>query len=62
MIEEKTEMQLVEEQLAGCRDDLLFMRRYAGDSPIIDANIRHKAEQIKDLEERLAELKARAKG
>ena len=60
MIEGKSELELLQEQLAGCQDDLLFMRRYAGDSPIIDANIRHKAAQIRELEEKIAALKARS--
>ena len=50
-MEAKDEMQLLREQLAGARDDLMFMRRYEGDSVAIDANIRHKREQIAALEE-----------
>ena len=59
-LEAKDELQLLREQLAGCRDDLMFMGRYAGDSPAIDANIRHKREQIRDLEERIRKLGGKA--
>ena len=52
-MEAKDEMQLLREQLAGARDDLMFMRRYEGDSVAIDANIRHKREQIAALEEEI---------
>ena len=55
-MEAKDELQLLTEQLQGARDDLMFMTRYAGDSVAIDANIRHKREQIRDLEERIKKL------
>ena len=57
--EPKDELQLLREQLAGARDDLMFMRRYEGDSVAIDANIRHKREQIAELEERIREKESR---
>lgn len=60
MTEPKDEMQLLREQLAGYRDDLMFMNKYAGDSPAIDANIRHKREQIRDQEERIRKLGGKA--
>ena len=56
MSETTTEKQLLEEQLAGCKDDLMFMSRYRGDNPMIDANIRHKVDQIRTLEERIRRL------
>ena len=55
-MEAQDELQLLTEQLQGARDDLMFMTRYAGDSVAIDANIRHKREQIRDLEERIKKL------
>lgn len=55
-MEMKTEKQLLEEQLAGCKDDLMFMSHYRGDNPLIDANIKHKAEQIRELEERIRRM------
>lgn len=55
-MEKKSELQLLQEQLAGCRDDLMFMNRYRGDNPMIDANIRHKAEQIRELEEKIRRM------
>lgn len=55
-MDRKDEKQLLMEQLAGARDDLLFMNRYRGDNPMIDANIRHKAAQIRELEEKIRRL------
>ena len=55
-LEAKDDLQLLREQLQGARDDLMFMNKYAGDSVAIDANIRHKREQIRDLEERIRKL------
>ncbi len=53
-IEPKTELALMREQLEGARNDLILYAAHEGESVVIDANIRHKREQIKELERRIA--------
>ena len=59
LTEEEMELRETNEKLEGCRNDLIFMRQYEGESPVIDANIRHKREQVKQLEEHRKALEAR---
>lgn len=50
MINAKSELDLLREQLAGAQDDLLAYSKYQGQSPVLDANIRHKREQVEALQ------------
>ena len=61
-LEEMTELDLLRDQLEGCRNDLLVMSKYKGESPVLDANIRHKAAQIAALEEKIARIEAGEQG
>lgn len=55
MIKPKTELELARELLESCEMDLFSYRKYEGTSPVIDANIRHKEEQIRQI---TADIKA----
>ena len=56
MIREKSEKELLQEQLDGAIIDMVNYRKLEGQSPVIDANIRHKREQIERLRARIAEI------
>lgn len=56
MIKPKNELDLLREQLQGAQYDLLAYSKHAGESPVIDANIRHKRAQVEDLERRVLAL------
>ena len=55
-IEPKTELDLLREQAQHCRILLMAMVKNEGQSRVIDANIRHKRDQLQDLEERIRAL------
>lgn len=55
-IDPKTELDLLREQAEHCRILLVAMAKNEGQSRVIDANIRHKREQLRDLEERIRAL------
>lgn len=55
-IEPKTELDLLREQAQHCRILLTAMAKNEGQSRVLDANIRHKREQLRDLEERIRAL------
>lgn len=56
MIEQKTELELLREQLEECRKDLYFMGSPEGQPALIAANIRHKQAQARKLAERIREI------
>ena len=56
LIKKKTELEMAREKLALAQTDLFAYRKYAGQSPWIDANIRHKAEQVAELEKEVKAL------
>ena len=56
MVAKKSELDLLREQLAEAQTDLLAYSKYQGQSPVIDANIRHKREQVEALQARTLEL------
>ena len=56
MINAKSELDLLQEQLAGAQYDLLAYSKYQGQSPVIDANIQHKREQVEQLQARVLEM------
>ena len=55
-IEPKTELDLLREQAEHCRILLTAMVKNEGQSRVLDANIRHKRDQLQDLEERIRAL------
>lgn len=55
-IDPKTELDLLREQAQHCRILLTAMAKNEGQSRVIDANIRHKRDQLRDLEQRIREL------
>lgn len=55
-MEAKTELEQLKEMRDGAINDLMFMNHYQGDSPVIDANIRHKKAQIRELEEKIRRM------
>lgn len=55
MIKHKSQLERLREQLESCEMDLYSYRKYEGTSPVIDANIRHKEEQIRKIQ---ADIKA----
>ena len=56
MIKHKSQLERLREQLESCEIDLYSYRKYAGQSPVIDANIRHKEEQIRQITADIQEL------
>ena len=56
MINAKTELDLLREQLESAQTDLLAYSKYQGQSPVIDANIRNKREQVEQLQARVLEM------
>ena len=56
MIQRKSELELAREKLALAQTDLFAYRKHAGESPVIDANIRHKAAQVQELEKEVKAL------
>lgn len=44
------------EQLESAQTDLLAYSKYQGQSPVIDANIRHKRAQVEQLQARVLEM------
>lgn len=56
MINAKTELDLLREQLESAQTDLLAYSKYQGQSPVIDANIRHKRAQVEQLQARVLEM------
>lgn len=55
-IEPKTELERLREQLEGCLNDLVIMGSPEGQPAIIQINIRHKREQVRQLEEQIKAL------
>lgn len=58
MIRQKSELELAREKLELAKNDLFSYRKFEGQSPVIDANIRHKARQVEEYETRVLELEA----
>jgi len=58
MGEGKSELVRLREIRESAEFDLLYLRKYAGESPAIDANLRHKAEDLKKLNEQISLLEA----
>lgn len=54
---EKTELELLEEQYEGALDDLMIMQKYGGQSVLMDANIRHKQAQVRELAQKITMLR-----
>ena len=52
----KTELELEREKLESANIDLLAYRKHAGESPVIDANIRHKEAYVRQQEIRVRTL------
>lgn len=52
----KTELDLARENLLSAKTDLYAYRKHEGESPVLDANIRHKEEQVRQLEARVRQL------
>jgi len=61
MIESKSELDLLREQLVSAQWDLLTYSKHSGESPVLDANIQHKREQVEDLQRRVLALEAEEK-
>ena len=61
MVAAKSELDLLREQLAGAENDLLVYSKYQGQSPVIDANIRHKRAQVEQLQARVLEMEQKRK-
>ena len=57
MIKAKTELEKTEELLQGALIDLAQYRKFAGQSPVIDANIRHKEQQVRELDAKVRKLR-----
>ena len=55
-LKEKPEKDRLREQLDGAVLDLMMYRKHEGESPVLDANIRHKREQIESLQARIAQI------
>lgn len=49
MIHKKTELELARENLESAKTDLFSYRKFEGQSPVIDANIRHKEAQVREM-------------
>ena len=60
-VEQKSEKDRLYEQLDGAIQDMVNYRKLEGQSPVIDANIRHKREQIESLKARIAEIEEEEK-
>ncbi|MBR3019587.1 MAG: hypothetical protein IKH57_21325 [Clostridia bacterium] len=58
MIHKKTELELARENLESAKTDLYAYRKFEGQSPVIDANIRHKEAQVRQMDARVRELEA----
>lgn len=56
MVKPKSELDLLREQLTVAQYDLLMYSKHQGESPVLDANIKHKREQVEDLERRVLAL------
>ena len=56
MIRAKTELDLLREQLTMAQYDLMAYSKHQGESPVLDANIKHKREQVESLQRRVLEL------
>lgn len=56
MIQAKSEIDLLREQLESAQTDLLAYSKYQGQSPVIDANIRHKRAQVEALQAQVLEM------
>lgn len=56
MINAKSEPDLLREQLDSAQTDLLAYSKFQGQSPVIDANIRHKRAQVEQLQARVLEM------
>ena len=61
MIESKSELDLLREQLASAQWDLLAYSKHQGESPVLDANIRNKREQVESLQRRVLALEDKEK-
>lgn len=55
-VEPKSELELLREQAQACRNQLLAMGSPDGQPAIIQANIRHKREQLYQMMARIEEL------
>ena len=60
MIKQKTELEKTEELLQSALIDLTQYRKFAGQSPVIDANIRHKEQQVRELDAKVRRLRDEA--
>lgn len=56
MVKAKSELDLLREQLTMAQFDLLTYSKHQGESPVIDANIRHKREQVEALQAKVLAL------
>ena len=61
MVEAKSELDLLREQLIGAQMDLLTYSKHKGESLVIDANIEHKRAQVEDLQRRVLALEEEEK-
>lgn len=62
MIQSKSELDLLREQLVSAQWDLLAYSKHSGESPVLDANIQHKRAQVEDLQRRVLALEEKEKG
>lgn len=56
MIRKKSELELAREKLELAKNDLFSYRKFEGQSPVIDANIRHKEAQVRQMDARVRQL------
>ena len=61
MIYKKTELEIARDNLILAKTDLYAYRKHEGESPVIDANIRHKREQVESLQRRVLMLEKKEK-
>lgn len=60
MVKQKTELEKTEEMLQSALIDLAQYRKFAGQSPVIDANIKHKEQQVRELDAKARKLREEA--
>lgn len=60
MVKAKTELEKTEEMLQSALIDLTQYRKFAGQSPVIDANIKHKEQQVRELDAKARKLREEA--
>ena len=61
MIQSKSELDLLREQLESAQWDLWAYSKHSGKSSVLDANIQHKRAQVEDLQRRVLALEAEEK-